>query len=280
MVLPKKLFGPFGYDGHKKTFFFASYEGLRQRAAANLITTVPTEALRRGDFSQLRNSAGQPIAIYDPLDTTGAGASLVRRPFPGNIIPQSRFDPVAANVQRYWPLPNRSGDVNTGFNNFVTSGATPFDIDQWDVKLDQNLSERQRLAVRVSRRHLVSGFPTFFPTEIRIAEDGRAFPETAHNVGLDYTRTVSPTYLVNFRYGFARNLWAQSTRSDGFDPTQLGFPAYFRNNADVLLFPAFAPAGYYRLGTGYSLGIGRTGLDVHTWQLGNTKVLSRHLLKF
>ncbi|MGI8782937.1 MAG: TonB-dependent receptor domain-containing protein [Acidobacteriota bacterium] len=280
VVLPKKLFGPFGYDGHNKTFFFFSYEGLRQRAAANLITTVPTEAMRRGDFSQLKNATGQRIVIYDPVTTAGSGQNVVRQAFPGNIIPADRFDAVARNTTRYWPLPNRPGDANTGFNNFVTSGSTPFDIDQWDVKMDQNLSDRQRLAVRVSRRELVSGFPTFFPAEIRVAEDGRAFPETAHNVGFDYTLTASPTHVVNVRYGFARNLWRQSTRSDGFDPTELGFPAYYRNNLDNLNFPAIAPAGYYRLGHGYALGIGRTGLEVHTWQLGNTKVLSRHLLKF
>ncbi|MCI0620992.1 MAG: carboxypeptidase-like regulatory domain-containing protein [Acidobacteria bacterium] len=61
VVLPKKLFGPLGYDGHNKTFFFASYEGLRERSGTNLLTTVPTEAMRRGDFSQLRNAAGQQI---------------------------------------------------------------------------------------------------------------------------------------------------------------------------------------------------------------------------
>jgi len=280
VVLPEKLFGPLGYDGHDKTFFFFSYEGLRQRAASNLITTVPTAAMRRGDFSQLKNAAGQQIVIYDPVTTRSVSGGFVRTAFPGNIIPDNRFNSVARNILRYWPLPNRPGDANTGFNNYVASGATPFDIDQWDVKMDQNLSDRQRLAARVSRRHLVSGYPTFFPAEIGIAEDGRAFPETAQNVGFDYTLIASPTYVVNFRYGFARNLWGQTTRSDGFDLTQLGFPGYLRDNSDVLVFPAIAPAGYYRLGTGYSLGMGRTGLDVHTWQLANTQVLSRHLLKF
>ncbi|MGH9840533.1 MAG: TonB-dependent receptor domain-containing protein, partial [Blastocatellia bacterium] len=280
VVLPKKLFGPFGYDGHNKTFFFFSYEGLRQRAAASLRATVPTEAMRRGDFSQLKNAAGQQIVIYDPVTTAGSGQNVVRQAFPGNIIPANRFDAVARNITRYWPLPNRPGDANTGFNNFVAGGSDPFDIDQWDAKVDQNLSDRQRIAVRVSRRELVTGYPTFFPAEIGIAENGRAFPETAHNVGFDYTLTASPTYVVNVRYGFARNLWELSTRSDGFDPSQLGFPAYYRNNLDNLNFPAIAPAGYYRLGTGYSLGIGRTAFEGHTWSLANTKSLSRHLLKF
>ncbi len=280
IVLPKKLFGPFGYDGHNKTFFFFSYEGLRQRSAATLIATVPTEAMRRGDFSQLKNAEGQQIVIYDPVTTAGSGQNVVRQAFPGNIIPANRFDAVARNITRYWPLPNRPGNANTGINNFVASGSNPSDIDQWDVKMDQNLSDRQRIAVRVSRRELVTGYPNFFPAEIRIAEDGRAFPETSHNVGFDYTLAASPTYVFNVRYGFARNLWGQSTRSDGFDPSQLGFPAYYANNLDNLNFPAIAPAGYYRLGHGYALGIGRTGLEVHTWQLANTKALSRHLLKF
>jgi len=282
VALPKKLFGPFGYDGHNKTFFFFSYEGLRERAGANLTTTVPTEAMRRGDFSGLRNAAGQPILIFDPLTTRAAGSGFVRDAFPGNIIPANRMDPVARNVLRYYPLPNRPGDANTGFNNLVASGTSPYDLTQWDAKIDQQLSDRQRFAARFSRRTVANTFrPVFFSGgDIGLAQDSLTSTEVAHNVAFDYNLTVSPTYLVNFRYGFARNLFDILTPSTGFDPTVLGFPAYFRNNLDQLVFPRIAPTGYLPVGHGDALGIGGAAFEGHIWQLANTKSLSRHLLKY
>ena len=52
------------YDGKSKTFFFFSYEGLRQGTAAQLTATVPTALQRTGDFSQTVNSTGHEVVIY------------------------------------------------------------------------------------------------------------------------------------------------------------------------------------------------------------------------
>ncbi|MGH7166376.1 MAG: hypothetical protein ACREIS_12725, partial [Nitrospiraceae bacterium] len=256
------------------------YEGLRERAGANLTTTVPTEAMRRGDFSGLRNAAGQPILIFDPVTTRAVGSGFVRDAFPGNIIPANRMDPVARNILRYYPLPNRPGDANSGQNNLALSGSAPFDITQWDVKMDQHLSDRQRFAARFSRRTVLNSRARFFRGgDVGLAQDSLAFTEVAHNAAFDYNLTVSPTYLVNLRYGFSRLLFDTVTPSDGFDPTQLGFPASFRSNLDELVFPMIVPQGYYGVGHGNAVtGPGTT--EAHTLMLANTKTLSRHLLKF
>src|SRR5262249_38082047 len=95
------------YNGHNRTFFFANFEGLRQRSQGNLTNTVPTELQRSGDFSKTINSAGALVNIYDPTTTAPSGAGFVRTVFPGNVIPASRLDPVARNVVKYYPLPNR-----------------------------------------------------------------------------------------------------------------------------------------------------------------------------
>ena len=68
-----------------KTFFFLSYEGQRVRKSLTQTFSVPTAAMRSGDFS------GLP-AIYDP----GSAASGQRQPFPNNRDPDARLDPVAA----------------------------------------------------------------------------------------------------------------------------------------------------------------------------------------
>jgi hypothetical protein len=90
-----------------KMFFFFAYEGLRSKSPSTAITTVPTAAMRGGDFS----ATGLPT-IYDPATTTTVNGVSTRAAFPGNVIPQNRLDPVALAAAQYWPLPNRPGLLN------------------------------------------------------------------------------------------------------------------------------------------------------------------------
>ena len=66
---PKKVFGPLGYDGRDRSFFFYNYEGYKFTTSTSGFLTVPTEAFRRGDFSLLRNGNGEAIRIFDPATT-------------------------------------------------------------------------------------------------------------------------------------------------------------------------------------------------------------------
>src|SRR5688572_12695794 len=97
-----------------KTFFFFSYEGSRRKTGTPRIMTVPTELQRRGDFSQTFDARGALIVIYDPSTTAGTS----RTPFPGNVIPQNRLDPVALELMSIYPMPNRPPDNAGGANNF------------------------------------------------------------------------------------------------------------------------------------------------------------------
>ena len=69
------------YNGRDKTFFFFSYEGLRQTTPSNLNATVPTALQLGGDFSQTLNATGARINIYDPATTVASGANFVRQCF-------------------------------------------------------------------------------------------------------------------------------------------------------------------------------------------------------
>jgi hypothetical protein len=96
--------GPIAKD---KTFFFFSYEGYRQRYGRLYLLTVPTEARLNGDFSNLRNSSGALIPVYNPFTQCGTGSNAAcsgsgpqRTAFANNMIPQSMFDPVASKVKR------------------------------------------------------------------------------------------------------------------------------------------------------------------------------------
>src|SRR5215471_2141470 len=94
--------GPIRRD---KTHFFVTWERTGQITSFDTTATVPTALNRAGDFSDLRNTAGQPVLIYDPASGSTAAT---RTPFPGNIIPLQRWDPVAAAAMQYFPLPNRT----------------------------------------------------------------------------------------------------------------------------------------------------------------------------
>jgi hypothetical protein len=276
------------YNGRNKTFFFVDYEGLRQDSATSLLTTVPTLAERGGDFSADATSTGAPIVIYDPSTTmasvssTGATA-YTRTAFTGNKIDPSRFDNVAANVLKYFPLPNTPGTF--GRNNYIANASTPVSINQYDIKVDEVLSGRQRVAFRFSKRNPVSGFAHLFPAAIQIAQNASTGSQPAIGAGLDYTFVKSPTYVFELRAGVSHVNYNTATVSDGFDPTTLGFPAYLAasalaTSATALTFPGIGPAGYLAIGAGSQQGKGSAGYLQDSFLINNTKMLSRQTLNF
>jgi hypothetical protein len=111
---------------HDRLFFFGSYEGQLERAGRIGNYTVPTDALRRGDFTALST------LIFDPA--TGNPDGSGRRPFPGNIIPADRISPIARRMLDLIPGPNRPGLTQ----NFFTSGVQQFDRHQVDAKVNWN----------------------------------------------------------------------------------------------------------------------------------------------
>jgi len=267
------------YDGRNRTFFFFSYEGLRQRTASYLSTTVPTRAERAGDFSGIRTSTGAPITIYDPLTTTPT-SPFMRTAFPGNQIPPSRFDKVAANVLRYWPLPNVAGQGGGQVNNFFASSAAPYSIDQYDIKGDQVITDRQRLSLRWSQRRPTQSPAQFWPADIFVAQNAVTNRQNGFGGALDYTSVRSPSHLMKFRWGISHVYYRIDVNSPDFDPTQLGFPSYIRDSANALGFPAFEVTGYAGIGIGSNLSRGSLGMLEQTWSLANTKTFSRHTLRF
>src|SRR5581483_4760885 len=268
------------YNGRNKTFFFVAYEGLRQGSATNLTATVPTTAQRTGDFSHLLNSSSQLITIYDPTTTVPQGSGYVRSPFPGNMIPANRIDTVGKNAAAYFPLPNRpSGPAGT--NNYFASGTTVLNTNILDAKIDENLNERSRFFVRYSLLGLDQPSPVLFPAEVAIAQRSPNNQAQLNNsVSIDYTLTLSPTNLMELRYGFVRIKLDYRSVGLGFDPTQLGFPSMIAANADHLIFPGFAPANYYSLG-GPAQGDTRDpSFESHLLALENTHIVSAHTLRF
>ncbi len=165
-----------------------------------------------------------------------------RQQFPGNMIPAGRFDPVAVNVLRYLPLPNVPGADVT--NNYFVSTTDPYDTHGMVVKIDHRFSDRRQVSGRFSLHAIIDPPAQILPDEIAVAQRSRIFDFSGRNMAFEYKLIASPSFLVDFRYGFARQRQDFSPLSVGFDPVaELGLPSYIRDipraNGEALVLEQF-----------------------------------------
>ncbi len=198
------------YDGKNRTFFFFDYAGLREVRGNTFVNSVPTAKVRGGDFSEY------PAAVYDPATSRVVNGVVVRDPFPGNMIPSNRINPVAANVASLYPLPTGSGN----FNNFTSVANSRLTDNSWTLRGDQRISDADNLFVRFSRGLFTRDSPQgqsacCLPTPADAAQKFDLGPYVAgtqntrlNTMGLSANEThiFTPTLLNEFRFGFARTV--------------------------------------------------------------------------
>ena len=241
--------GPIKKD---KTFFFGNYEEYRRRIGAPAITTVPTDLQKRGDFSQTLNGSGNRVTIADPLTTTQQpDSSYTRTPFAGNIIPSSRFSPVAANVTKLFPEPGLAGAPLTGVNNYSTKAATAINEHQLVGKFDHNLDPRWKIFGTYGRDWLnqTQRDPLGLPLNLT-----RVVFNDHHAATLSATAVFSPGLIGEFHTGYARVVVNSVPAALGFDITTLGFPQSLANQTQFQSFPGFQVSGLTSVGNSGSAG--------------------------
>jgi hypothetical protein len=272
-----------GYEGKNRTFFFVNYEGLRQQSGSVSTLTVPLPEWRVGDFSNLRNSSGQPIVIYDPTTTRPDPSNpgqFVRDPFPGNRIPLDRLSAVARAMAQFWPLPNTApSNAFTQANNYTLTGAVPNEADRIDSRVDHVIHDKWRIFVRYSwSDEATQPFNSFQNPASSSGGDGPTFT-TTHSLSIDNTYVVRQTFLLNIRYGLNHRSVDRRPLSAGFDLASLGFPQNVVQTAQAAEFPRVDVQGFQSLGqsTFTDLLIAPT---THQFNLNATTVLSRHTIKF
>ncbi|MGH9841909.1 MAG: TonB-dependent receptor domain-containing protein [Blastocatellia bacterium] len=248
--LPKKIFGPAGYENREKTFFFFNYEGRRERNPFSRLLTLPTARMRRGDLSELLTSAtraGQTDIsgaaslfgqLYDPFEPLVGGK---RQTFAGNRLDtlpvcgagaraSACLDPVALKILEYLPLPNQPGLAD----NYVVSDIARFSRDLYAIRVDQVVSEKHSFFGRYSKEHRYQAEPTFLGS---VATNSRVIVDTFHNATLNDVYSIKPNLINNVRYGYTRARAHQTPISEGFDPGQLGFPSYILATSPIGAFP-------------------------------------------
>jgi hypothetical protein len=270
---------PHIYNGRNKTFFMYSYEIWRDSIPTPATDTTPQPEAVLGNFNTTLQSNGQPITIYDPA-TTLASAPYTRTPFPGDVIPANRFNPVGAKIASYFPKPTQPNQNIPSAQTSNVIAAPNARTDAYDshvLRVDQVMSEKQRFFTRFVRgfRTEVNGTNGFPKAASPQYDDGRL------NQGgnFDLTSVLSPSTVLTSRVGYLRHdLWI-TLYTSGFDPTTLGFPASLLNTLPPY-FPTIAPSGYTTFGSGRSSGNQFTESATWSWAEVVNRTVRRHQVKF
>jgi hypothetical protein len=295
---------PHVYDGRDKTFFFFDYEGTRIDQAETQVATVPTALERSSGFTDLSELISDqsgtrtdllnrttPVGtVFDPATTRPVTAGLpdpvtglvatangyVRDPFTNNQLPANRLDPNAISLLNLYPTPTAPGI----FSNYTSDRVATNNTNQFDVRVDQNFSEKDQLFGRFS----YADNPNFVPGPFTSYADSSSFSQDDfHNnsisATLSETHSFTPTIINEFRLGYSRLATSQ------FQPfaNQMGIPAQFGIQGIPQLahnggLPFINIAGLNNLGPAGFVPGERFS---ETWQLTDnlTKIYGAHTFK-
>lgn len=254
------------YHGNHKTFFMAAYEHLNYVTASNAPFTpsVPTAKERTGDFSELSNApgvTGDTGIIYDPTTTVPAGSSGAyaawcspncvpgqRESFnqeynegPGaNYIPSSRINPVGANILKYWPQPSQGMSANPSapyLGNFqpVNQLNSPAWMWMGAFSIDEEFNQNNKLTVAFLPYHWKNYMPNFDYPIVNGYSGGPGYPyQGRFDWGglIDYTKTLSPTMVLDLRAGGMYHPFVQPRPGDHMPLSVLGM------TGNTLSFPS------------------------------------------
>lgn len=234
-----------------RTFYFVNFDALRGREGFSQGGTVPTVAERQGNF------ANTSITAKDPF--TG-------QPFPGNTIPASRIDPLAARYLSLFPLPNASGAAN-----FLGQPVERDANSQFSGRLDQRLGESGRLTLRYSygRKNL---FEPFTQNSTQIPGYGDYVYDTGHNAMAQYSRSFGARTENSLILGMnraSRDIYQQNYQTD---VNKLWGLNYLPTLARDFGYPSVSVAGFSQVGDVTELPIVRAE---NTFQVSDTLSMVR-----
>ncbi|MBO0720731.1 MAG: TonB-dependent receptor [Blastocatellia bacterium] len=259
--LPKKIFGPLGYDGRDRTFFFAAIEPYYRLDHVTAYALLPTAAMRNGDFSNTVTTLSNGSQVPVPADVaaqfpgiTFNNATIYQTvalvngnqfqalpvaqitPFPGNRIPQNFLDQSALKSLQYVPMGGAYFvDPNGQLENFSVLRFVREDTKQFTIRLDQKVTEKNSLNFRITRTP-------------GIGEKG--FSSSVNGNGADYsvanqilitdTHTFSPRLINELRLNYTRGRFSNDLTPE-YDPntgkninTDLGLPNLTKGGMPLL----------------------------------------------
>jgi hypothetical protein len=262
--------GPIVQD---KAFFWFSKDDYYQISSRNNVLTVPTARERMGDFSQSFNSRGEQIVIYDPLTTrpNPDGPGFIRDPFPGNVIPQERLNPVALAMLANMPLPTDG----RSFNGQARLEDGP--QRQETLKLDYRWGNRLTTSGMYGHQYTKEPGSAFWGPHGQVPGDpgGSTLYRYVHFFSLNNIFVPNSTTTVAVRYGY-NNFRDFGGNYLAFDAATLGFPESFVNAMPFNTFPSASFSGYSGVGNG---GPSRATHVSQTANVTVSKLMGNHSIK-
>jgi len=279
LVIPKI------YNGKNRTFWFASYEGLRMPQATTASYAVPTQAMRNGDFSELKDAQGRLLVLYDPWTTNSQ--TYARQPFAyggkTNAIDPSRISPVTKYLFSITPLPTNDVNPLIDYNHW---GPQRRVSNQWTFsnRYDHRISDKDQFYIRLNIadtyhiRELGGGGPA--QQMLNGVSGWEINTNPIKSIALSWVHTFSPTFFSETLATAHRNRWF------GGDPPSpvtdnwakyLGLPSPFGSG----MWPRFLNLGLYN--NSYQYSDNNTKRNHETYIIIDenlTKIYGKHEIQF
>lgn len=271
------------FNGKDKLFFFFSYNGFRDvktEEATNVNRTVPADAHRRGDFSDLLKLDPVRYQIYDPRTARLVNGVVTRDPFPNNQVPI--LNPMYKFYEALYPKANNVPGVVSaeGLNNYLAS-ATPFN---WKYKAFSN-----RVDYQASARNRMFGkwsYSYFYPEDrsdwtYETARGLQIAGLVRENIAMafDHVYTINSTTIFNWSVSW--NRFNEGNPSNdvqtSFPPSKVGLPSYLDQKAgNFIHLPSLTFGSYSSMNRGYP---GTTRYSVGTLRSELSKYIGTHSVK-
>jgi hypothetical protein len=273
------VFLPKLYNGKNRTFWFFAYEGHRNMAATTKGFSLPTEAMRNGDFRGLVDAQGRQLRIYDPWTTDPATWERQQISYNGqlNVIDPARQSPLAKYLFSITPLPTLPNVNPLVTDNFY--GPQPVRRRDWTVttRIDHRFSDNDQFYGRYTqgKYNLFQQFYSFTALNNVGGTVSRTAPNKA--VAASWVHTFSPTFFNEVLVSGSSETWYSGTG----DPNtrwsdQLGIPNPLNNPG----WPAFYSLG--SMGDWYfeTENTQTTPFAFYIFDNNATKIVGRHELQF
>ncbi|HTB16207.1 MAG TPA: carboxypeptidase regulatory-like domain-containing protein [Bryobacteraceae bacterium] len=276
VVLPKI------YNGRNRTFFFASYDGLRDSDAGSFTGTMPTALERTGDFSKTTDSNGKLIVIYDPSTTqlnpaAPAGTtSYIRTPFAGNIVPLSEQNALGQKMLTYYPLPNEPGVGLSSTNNYFSNAPGTDNNNLYDIRIDQILTDHQSIFghfEHFSNNILQSNY---YGNGLAPVNSNDRIPGI--NVMGHHTWAISPTLVFEQHASWAHSESNRTEPSGGLTASSVGFPEAVTPGQTGTMMPVVSATRISSLGNNYPFEANKSSVYQYAADLSWIKGI--HTFKF
>jgi hypothetical protein len=241
------------YNGKDRTFFFISYEGIRNQDPRAGVRTVPDAAERNGDFTGSWStqviggvSTVIPTTIFDPLTVDTRRTIVVngketqnpqfgyRQPFAGNRIPSNRISPIAKAILGFIPNPNTTPQPTSNTaSNYTPNSTRQNKMATFMTRLDHNWNYSHKTFGSVRWSHMDESLGDDFHN----GTAGNHLTRGPKGIGLDHVWTLSPSKILNLRFNVTRYAEPGYDNGAGFNPATLGFSKDFVSKMEKLSFP-------------------------------------------